>query len=253
MSGVTAQIARQMVVAELLKLRKNRSLVAFSLALTVGAIAALYVWVGIDQTAGGLHNFESAMRIIGAEVGLLAAILIAAEAGAGDQASGVFRDLVVTGRSRVALFFVRLPGALLLYLPILGLAFLLALAVTFSMAGELPVPDAGLVLRYALWLLLAGTVTVVVSVGIASLVSSRAAAVAGLIGWIAIASPLLAAVPPLGVARQALMTVALEHFKPGTPGADAIATSTPTAIVVLVLWCGAACALGAWRTRTRDA
>ena len=253
MSRVSHVIARQMIAAELLKLRKKRSLLAFALALTVGILALLYAWVGIDQTAGGQHNFENAMRLLGAEFGLLAVILIAAEAGAGDQASAVFRDLVVTGRSRAALFFVRLPGALLFGLPILGLGFLLSVGITYLLAGSLPVPSAGLVGEYALWILLSATVVMVIGVGIASMVNSRAAAVTGLIGWFAIASPLLASVPTLGVARQALPMVALVHFKPGKALEDSVSTSTATAILVLALWCVAACALGAWRTSRRDA
>jgi hypothetical protein len=250
---MTADTALGMIGAELLKLRKKRSLVGFSLLLTVGVVSALYTWVGIGQTAGGLHNFESAMRVIGAEFGLLAAVLIAVEAGAGDIASGVFRDLVVTGRSRLALFLVRIPGALLLCVPIILSAFLLSLAVTFLLADNLPVPGAGLVLEYAAWVLGSVMVVAVVSVGIASMLGSRVAALAGLLGWLAVASPLLAAAPPLGVAREALPTVALEHFKPGDPGTDSVATSTPTALIVLTIWCVAACALGAWRTSTRDA
>ena len=44
--------------------------------------------------------------------GPLAALLIGVEAGTGDAAAGVFRDLVVTGRSRLALFATRVPAAL---------------------------------------------------------------------------------------------------------------------------------------------
>ena len=46
--------------------------------------------------------------------GPLAAILIGVEAGAGDASAGVFRDLVATGRSRLALFASRVPAALAL-------------------------------------------------------------------------------------------------------------------------------------------
>jgi hypothetical protein len=44
-----------------------------------------------------------ALRLVGAIFGPLAAILIGAEAGAGDVAVGVFRDLVATGRSWLVL------------------------------------------------------------------------------------------------------------------------------------------------------
>ncbi len=40
--------------------------------------------------------------------------MIGIDAGAGDLSAGVFRDLVVTGRSRLALFASRVPAALAL-------------------------------------------------------------------------------------------------------------------------------------------
>jgi hypothetical protein len=45
------------------------------------------------------------------QLGSIAAILIGSTAGAGDVASGFFRTLVVTGRSRAALFAARIPSA----------------------------------------------------------------------------------------------------------------------------------------------
>ena len=58
----------------------------------------------------------------------LIAVLIGAEAGAGDRFSGVMRDLVVTGRSRLAL----VPGAGAL--PLLALAFAVARPLLASVA-----------------------------------------------------------------------------------------------------------------------
>jgi hypothetical protein len=253
MSGTSAAVAQRMIGAELLKLRRNRPLVAASLLLTTGIVVVMICWVATGQQAGGLHNFESFMRLIGSDFGVLVAVLVGVEAGAGDVASGVFRDLVVTGRSRLSLFLVRLPGALLLLLPLIALAFAVAVAAAYALAGALPTPSGSLVLEYGLWLALCGCVTAILSVGFAALIGSRSVATAILIGWFAIASPLLTAVTPLGAARQALPVVALEQLKPGRLGEDVVATSTATAVVVLLAWCLAACALGARRTRTQDA
>ena len=59
-----------------------------------------------DTTTAGM------LDILGMFMGPVAAVLIGAEAGAGDTAAGVFRDNVITGRSRLALFLRRIPAAL---------------------------------------------------------------------------------------------------------------------------------------------
>ena len=73
--------------------------------------------------------------------GALTAVLIGTEAGTADLSSGVFRDLVATGRSRLALFSVRAPAAVAATLAFTGGGFVLALAATFVFAGAQP--DAG--------------------------------------------------------------------------------------------------------------
>ena len=52
----------------------------------------------------------------------VAGAIIGATAGGADIESGVFRDLVATGRSRTALFFSRVPAAWVLALGMLALA-----------------------------------------------------------------------------------------------------------------------------------
>ena len=69
--------------------------------------------------AGGIENLGHGMSVL-VLLGGIAAMIVGASAGADDLASGVFRELVVTGRSRVALFGARIPG---------GLAFVLAFGV----------------------------------------------------------------------------------------------------------------------------
>ena len=60
--------------------------------------------------AGGVSGYEDALPLLALFFGPLAAIMIGTDGGAGDLAAGVFRDLVVTGRSRVALFATASPG-----------------------------------------------------------------------------------------------------------------------------------------------
>jgi ABC-type transport system involved in multi-copper enzyme maturation permease subunit len=251
--NTSAVLARQMIGAELLKLRRNRLLVAYSLLLTTGIVALALLWVKVQQQAGGVHSFENMMRLLGFYFGPIVAVLIGAEAGAGDSSSGVLRDLVVTGRSRLALFGVRAPGALLLLLPLLALAFVVALVVALADPGDQPLPSASLAIQFALWLALSGGVTVMISTGVAALLGSRSVAVTVLIAWFAVACPLLASVAQLGFARQALPLVAIEHFKPGAVGLGVVPTASVTAAAVLALWCGITAALGAWHTQTQDA
>ena len=111
-------MSRRMIAAEVLKLVRRRGQMVVALMLTVGAVAAGYAitW-GYHLSdavkygpAGGSHNLEGAMWVI-ATVGGVAAVLIGTTAGVGDQSAGVFRELVVTGRSRLVLFACRIPGA----------------------------------------------------------------------------------------------------------------------------------------------
>ncbi len=80
--------------------------------------------------------------------GPLAAMLIGVEAGTGDASAGVFRDLVVTGRSRLALFATRVPAALALCCTMIGVAYgLLDCWELTLFASNLPTPDLSLVLN----------------------------------------------------------------------------------------------------------
>ena len=107
----------RLVSAEFLKLRKRRGLVISTFALTVLPMIAGYtVLLSIHAAnpakhgpAGGLENLSGAMDIL-AQFSIIAAILVGATLGAGDLGSGVFRELVVTGRSRLALFAARVPA-----------------------------------------------------------------------------------------------------------------------------------------------
>jgi ABC-type transport system involved in multi-copper enzyme maturation permease subunit len=259
---MSTTVARQMIGAEFLKLRKKRGMVAWALVLAVGSLA---VYLGVKaiqhgsdpahyDPAGGKHGFQQMLQMLGFFMAPLAAILIGAEAGAGDRANGVFRDLVVTGRSRVALFLVRLPGALMLTLLVVGLAFLVAVAGAFVFAGGNPTPSGALVAKAAAWVALANGALCIVAVGLASLIGSRPATITSLIGWQLSASPLLLQSKSLGSVREALLDGAFAQIKPGERGGEPVIGMTIAAVVVtVVLWTVIASALGAWRTATQDA
>ena len=65
-----------------------------------------------------------------AELGFIMAVTVGAAAGTTDLTDGMFRHLVITGRSRIALFFARIPAGLAILLPVVALSFTLCCLVT---------------------------------------------------------------------------------------------------------------------------
>lgn len=255
-------MARQMVSADLLRLRKKRGVMA--LVLTV-VLAPLVIWTGYSVIehasnpasygpAGGLHHFVKMLDLLGIFMGPVAAVLIGAEAGAGDLAAGVFRDNVLTGRSRLALFGTRIPAALAVCFAVIGLAFAVGVAVTFAFAGGLATPSLSLILESAAWLALANGIVCVIAIGLASLTGSRPGTITALIGWQLVLSPLLLQSASLGSARDGLLDGALVFLKPGpSSGAPVLTMAVALAVAVTALWLAVLPALGAWRMQTRDA
>lgn len=259
MNSTRMVVARQMVASEFLKLRKKRSLLAWAMLLTLGSVVVYFAWTGIQHasdatkaSAGGTEGFKHALQIVGAYVGPLAAILIGAEAGAGDSASGVFRDLVVTGRSRLSLFAARVPGALMVVLPLTVAGYALAVAGTYLLAGGTPTPDAATVLQGLGWALLTNGVVCVVALGLASLTNSRPATITVLIGLQMVVSPLLLRASALGSFRKVLLDNSVLHLSP-IPDSLAVAESLFVTVLVMALWVAVAAGLGAWRTARMDA
>jgi hypothetical protein len=209
-----------------------------------------------EPPAGGTPGYIDGLRLLALFFGPLAAILIGVEAGAGDAAAGVFRDLVVTGRSRVVLFATRVPAALAVCWLVMLAGYALVLLGTFVFAANLPTPDRALILNGLGFTLLATGVVCVVAVGFASLTASKPAAITVLIAWQPVASPLIANISSLGSARDGVLTQAIAHFSPvhvaGGRG-ETVTMAQGTALVVLAAWLAVFLALGAWRTRTMDA
>jgi len=209
------------------------------------------------EPAGGVKNFSDGLRVVTLFFGPLAAILIGVEAGTGDASVGVFRDLVVTGRSRMALFASRVPAALALCWVVIIGAFALLLAGSFIFASNLPTPGGALIFNGLGFALLGTGVLCVIAVGLASLTTSKPAAIIVMIAWQVVASPLIASISSLGSSRRAILSQAIAHFSPvhvGEGGHGATVTmGEGTALLVVVVWVAVFLALGAWRTRTMDA
>jgi hypothetical protein len=241
--------------AEILKLGRRRALMIWSALLTIGSVVIVNVILlalhAANATkhgpAGGAHKLEHIMFLLSG-LGSVAGIIIGATAGSQDASAGVFRDLVVTGRARSALFSVRFPGALAVYLPLLATAFGLAVLASYAFAGDNPTASAGTVGHWALYVGLDGIVEVALAVGLAALVSSRIV-VGVLIAWNAIVTQILISIGSLGGFRKAIDVAAIQHFAPRGAIDDKLTFSTGLALVVIAVW--VAVALGAGRRWTQ--
>jgi ABC-type transport system involved in multi-copper enzyme maturation permease subunit len=260
---MSVTVARQMVGAEILKLRKNRGVMAFAGLLSVGVVAIVFGYNAIQHAsspqqhgpAGGLFGFNHAVRFLGLFFGTLVAAIVGTEAGTADSSNGVFRDLVATGRSRLALFAVRFPGALIVTVAFTGAAFVLAIVLSFIFAGGTATPDATLIVKSAGWILLCNAAVVAVALGIGSIGGSRAVTLTGVIGWQFVATQLLTHVSSLGSVRDVLLTPAMGHLAPVPVGdvVSGVAMGTGLAVLVTCCWLILPLIGGLWRTDTVDA
>jgi ABC-type transport system involved in multi-copper enzyme maturation permease subunit len=260
---MSAAIAAQMIGADFLKLRKRRGTIAWSLLLAIAPLLIYFIVSAAQHSsnpaehppAGGVNGYQDALRIVAVFFGPLAAILIGTDAGAGDAAAGVFRDLVVTGRSRLALFATRVPAAIGLTWLVATLAYALVAIGTLAFAGGSADPSGSTFVNGYLFTLLSTGVICAVAVGLSSLTASRPGALVALIAWQLIASPILTNISSLGKARDLVLREGIDHFSPidlGDHGAK-VTMSGGTGIAVMAVWLAVFLALGAWRTRTMDA
>ena len=261
-----AQTTWRLVSAEFLKIRKRRGLVALAVLLTVGAVvmagAVLAVLHAADPAkygpAGGLGNLGNATYLL-STLGTVTAVLVGATMGAGDLQAGVFRDLVATGRSRLALFAARIPGGLALQWPLVTVSWIVAAAGSVLLAGSHPHPGLVVMVQGGAWVLLATTVVYLIALGLASLAGSRSATVGIVLAWQLAVTPLALGAAKLGVLREGLLTAALDRVIPAglLPGArpDPVSPTMSIAVaaVVIAAWAIIPLAAGAWRTKTRDA
>jgi ABC-2 type transport system permease protein len=250
-----------MIRAELVKLRR-RPLIAWTAALTLGISVAFVVfntWRHHSDPAhygpaGGLANLAHGVQTLGF-LGTVAAVLVGATAGGQDVGSGVFRDLVTTGTSRLRLFAVRVPAALAFYLAWFLPALAVILLSSRVLAGRQPVPSGGMLWQYGLGVGASTSLDVILSLGLATLLGSRSLAIGLVLGFELAFSRVLEHMTSLGGLRQLLPTSAIDRILPtmGEPQGRAVAMGLSTAVIVLVAWAAAAVAAGAWRTASQDA
>jgi hypothetical protein len=267
---VTAELPRtrsraawrpRLVSAEFLKLRKRRALVLSMLALTVVPMIIGYTVLLILRAAdpakygpaGGLENLSGSMEVL-SQLGIVAAILVGSTLGAGELGSGVFRELVVTGRSRLALFAARVPAGLGLLFAVVGAGFAVAATASTVFAGSSEVPGAGLLVSSAAWLGLVTGLALMLALGVSSTIGSRGTTIGIVLGWQLIVMPLLLPIEAFGSLREGLLTAATDRLAPpALLEGVTVPMSLGAAVAVIAAWTVGPLAVGAWRTRTRDA
>jgi hypothetical protein len=254
-----------LVRAELLKLRKRRGLVLPVAALTIGAAILTYGILAILHAAnpahhgpaGGVTNLGHGLFVLAA-VGSVAATLVGASAGAGDLNAGVFRELVVTGRPRRALYRARIPGGLAFLLPFVAVAYALAAVATVVFAGSLPAPSSSLLVHAGAWLLLSCAFYYALALGLASLIGTRSTTIGVLLAFRLAVTPILLSIGAFGVGRELVPDAGLGRLAPHalrqfTTAGDRVPMSIAASAIVLAVWSLAALRIGGWRTATRDA
>jgi hypothetical protein len=249
----------RLVTAEWLKLRRRTGLVLATLGLTI--VPALIMLAVTDD--GGLRSFADQFGVL-ALLTVVAGILVGATVGTADETSGVFRDLVVTGRSRLDLFAARVPAGLALVLLAAAAGFAIVALDGSISAGSVPTgpdelgtiaPAAGLLAKCAAWLVLLAVVSFALSLGVASVVGSTGGSIAVLLALWLVATPLVTNLEALNWLEDALMVAGLDRFLPRelTAGGPTGLLPATSAVAVLLAWSALPLLAGAWRTMTRDA
>jgi hypothetical protein len=121
-----------LIGAKILELRKRRTLMIVAVVFTIGVpvlalgIRELYhlAHPATSGPASSPSTFAGLTALLAA-FGFIIAATVGATAGTTDLADGVFRHLVITGRSRLALYLARIPAGLAILVPLVGLSFAL--------------------------------------------------------------------------------------------------------------------------------
>jgi hypothetical protein len=265
---VNRTIARQMIAADMLKLRRHRATMLTAALLSVGIAILYFTFIEIRHNGNlaGPQALSDGASLMGIYFGAFAAILIGAEAGTIDHANSVFRDLVATGRSRTALFLVRIPAAIAIAVALTLSGFAVTVAAAYAFHGSAAAPSWELALKFAAWVGLATVVQTTLAVGIAALTGSRSVTLVAVIGWNTVASGLLYLATFLGPVRDLVLLIALGALSPGQPvgtrahPGSSIALNNfklpmpaVAAVLVILVWAVIPAVAGAWRTRTQDA
>jgi len=125
-----------MIATRFMELRKRRGLMIALIMVFIG-IPTIFLTIRLLAHAFDPHSYGPAggSSVFGTTVvilfsfGFIVAATLGCTAGAVDLTEGVFRHLVVTGRSRVALYLARIPAGLAIIVPLVAVGFTIVCAV----------------------------------------------------------------------------------------------------------------------------
>jgi len=126
-----------MITTRLMELRKRRGLMIALIAVNIG-IPVVFLGVRLVShavapksygPAGGYDIFTTLVTGFMYVFGFIVAAVVGCTAGSVDLSEGMFRHLVITGRSRLALYFARIPAGLAIVISIVAVGYTIVCAV----------------------------------------------------------------------------------------------------------------------------
>jgi hypothetical protein len=127
-----------MIATRVMELRKRRGLMIAVVVATIG-FPALFLLIRLllhafaprtSPPAGGYDIFKVLVAGFLPTFGFIAAATVGCTAGSRDLTEGMFRHLVVTGRSRPALYLARIPAGLAIVVPLVAIGYTIVCAVS---------------------------------------------------------------------------------------------------------------------------
>ncbi len=126
-----------MIATRFMELRKRRGLMIALILVNIG-IPTIFLVIRLLAhafdpksygPAGGYDIFSNLVAGVMFVFGFIVAATLGCTAGSVDLTEGMFRHLVVTGRSRLALYLARIPAGLAIVVPIVAVGFTIVCAV----------------------------------------------------------------------------------------------------------------------------
>src|SRR5579872_3987237 len=126
-----------MIATRFMELRKRRGLMIALVVVNIG-IPTIFLVVRLLAhafaphsygPAGGYDIFTNLVAGVMYVFGFIVAATLGCTAGSVDLGEGMFRHLVVTGRSRLALYLARIPAGLAIVLPLVAVGFTIVCSV----------------------------------------------------------------------------------------------------------------------------
>src|SRR3954453_18671510 len=126
-----------LIATRFLELRKRRGLMITLVLVTIG-IPSVFLAVRLllhavapatYGPAGGYQTYTGLTAGVLYTFGFIVAATLGCTAGSVDLSEGMFRHLVVTGRSRLALYLARIPAGLAILVPLVAIGFTVVCAV----------------------------------------------------------------------------------------------------------------------------